>query len=436
MLNSLGRHENIVSILGSDAIKREITLSYESGQSLDKFVDRQFVSTLTDMDCQHIWRGLAGALSWIHDQGKLYNDLKPSNTMFDPRLRKAVLIDFGLASDKLERSFSTGGTPWYVAPEYLLRQRSYASDVWSLGVLMLFALGLLKLPDETEQSWKLNQVLDEESPESTKMIMWIRKVSRTKNAIPARWEVLRRVLEERASKRIRSSELLSGETNKIALLIMAPIVNTALNTVFIVRPDGQDLVEEDLPGRGRAVWVRLPLCAPRLVVSGTLERNAQGQDVEGAVQSGLPGIAFGSVLSTMAASSSSFRTRNRRHQIATPSPGCSESNASIGRAVSEHDERERSPTPSTPTATLSPSPPPTRNTAIHWNDDSGHYHHGYQPTAAESIASALQASARAHPSNSTSYNSSADDTQETMLMHAMGFLPPPVRGRARDRRWV
>jgi serine/threonine protein kinase len=43
---------------------------------------------------------------------------------------------------------SAGGTPWYVPPEFVgLKQRGYPSDVWALGVTMLYVMGKISWPD-------------------------------------------------------------------------------------------------------------------------------------------------------------------------------------------------------------------------------------------------------------------------------------------------
>ena len=85
----------------------------------------------------------------MHERGLLYNDLKADNTMYDPQSRRTVLIDFGLAYPENMRYFVGGGTPCYVCPEYINRERHQVSDIWSLGILMMFALSLIELPQET-----------------------------------------------------------------------------------------------------------------------------------------------------------------------------------------------------------------------------------------------------------------------------------------------
>ena len=83
-------------------------------------------------------RAVVAGLAAIHAAGIVHRDLKPDNflRMEDGRL---VLSDFGLATNPLDVSAVSilVGTPSYMAPEVVVGdQASFASDVWSLGVVM------------------------------------------------------------------------------------------------------------------------------------------------------------------------------------------------------------------------------------------------------------------------------------------------------------
>src|SRR5206468_270624 len=82
-------------------------------------------------------RAVAAGLAAVHEAGIVHRDVTPQNVlrMADGR---PVVSDFGLATDAFESTTSIhGGTIAYMAPEVTRGERaSFASDVWSLGVLL------------------------------------------------------------------------------------------------------------------------------------------------------------------------------------------------------------------------------------------------------------------------------------------------------------
>ena len=88
---------------------------------------------------------MASAVAYLHRQGYMHNDIKPYNIMWTYN-RGAVLVDFGL--DRGASHSLNGGTPWYVPPEWAVRgERGITSDIWALGVTMLYAFGYIRLPE-------------------------------------------------------------------------------------------------------------------------------------------------------------------------------------------------------------------------------------------------------------------------------------------------
>jgi serine/threonine-protein kinase len=73
----------------------------------------------------------------------LHRDIKPGNILFDAD-NEPKLIDFGLARSveaEPESTAVTEGTPYYVAPEKIKREReTFLSDMYSLGCTLYHAL--------------------------------------------------------------------------------------------------------------------------------------------------------------------------------------------------------------------------------------------------------------------------------------------------------
>jgi eukaryotic-like serine/threonine-protein kinase len=91
----------------------------------------------------HLAAQVADALEYIHEQGILHLDLKPSNVLLTPDGRP-MLLDFNLARDRQYRRQRLGGTLPYMAPEQLRAIGAERegpgvdarSDLFSLGVLL------------------------------------------------------------------------------------------------------------------------------------------------------------------------------------------------------------------------------------------------------------------------------------------------------------
>ena len=84
---------------------------------------------------------LAPALQYAHDSNIIHRDIKPENILIG-RYNELLLSDFGIAMlsktgrTSLEQSYSTGGTPYYMAPEMFRGKPERASDQYSLGILV------------------------------------------------------------------------------------------------------------------------------------------------------------------------------------------------------------------------------------------------------------------------------------------------------------
>ncbi|KAL7620860.1 hypothetical protein AAE478_009858 [Parahypoxylon ruwenzoriense] len=144
------QHESIVRLYGGDA--RYLSLYMEHVDGKDLAARGVWREAATDLfvgdrrDAMRILRDITGALHYVHQKRRIHNDIKPANILYS-RDRGAVLCDFGLSTRTADPA-TNGGTPYYVPPEFIGQKlRGPASDVWALGVTMLYVLRKIPFPD-------------------------------------------------------------------------------------------------------------------------------------------------------------------------------------------------------------------------------------------------------------------------------------------------
>ena len=103
---------------------------------------------------------LCEAIQYLHDQGVLHLDLKPSNILVDNE-QKPIVLDFNLSFDRTGLDGRTGGTFCYMSPEQRqvvfsregnVRQLDVRTDVFSIGVILFELLnGRLPFGDKETQ---------------------------------------------------------------------------------------------------------------------------------------------------------------------------------------------------------------------------------------------------------------------------------------------
>lgn len=86
------------------------------------------------------------------------------------------MVDFGLGRSVDEGRVEMGGSPWYKDPEFRSNGRSTLGDIFSLGVVMLYVMGELPVP-EREPGWVIHDI-HRCIPEALgKQRKWISKVN-------------------------------------------------------------------------------------------------------------------------------------------------------------------------------------------------------------------------------------------------------------------
>ena len=143
------RHSNIVVVYGADADGEEvgIWMEYIQGQTLADMIRE--TGPMSAREAIGVGVDLCRALAALHGAGLLHRDIKAHNVMRETGGR-IVLMDFSGAQtvERTVENTSVSGTPLYMAPELFDgAPASFASEVYSLGVLLFFLLSA-RLPVE------------------------------------------------------------------------------------------------------------------------------------------------------------------------------------------------------------------------------------------------------------------------------------------------
>lgn len=158
---------------------------------------------------ERIWVHATAALEYLHDEMRIKHlDVKPQNILLSDDHQTAKLCDFGHARD-IDEAVRGGGTHYYIAPEFLLSsETSAASDIWALGITMLYVLNVIPLPgsEPDAEIWQIHKLKDDKK-ERRKMRKWLRTVAEAKSIIPSRWSLLSEMLDQDPETRITAKVL-------------------------------------------------------------------------------------------------------------------------------------------------------------------------------------------------------------------------------------
>lgn len=118
-----------------------LIMSYIPGLTLESIIEKK-----GRLEAEHVvWitERILNALMYIHYHGIIHGDIKPQNVIIQPESHTVVLVDFGLSMIKPSaRSDNKGYTPYFASPEQIKGSTLLPeSDFYSLGMLMVYALG-------------------------------------------------------------------------------------------------------------------------------------------------------------------------------------------------------------------------------------------------------------------------------------------------------
>lgn len=112
----------------------------KGGELFDRITTlRRHTEALAARTLKQLFEGLA----YLHRHGLAHCDLKPDNFLYvDHKYDVIKIIDFGMAKPvpPHETHNNFCGTPYYVAPEVLMKKYTTQADCWSMGVIMFLML--------------------------------------------------------------------------------------------------------------------------------------------------------------------------------------------------------------------------------------------------------------------------------------------------------
>ena len=132
-------HPNIVTChaLEHTQTTRYLVLDYCEGGTLRSLMEEVRLAPLHSLQ---LMIDVLSGLTHAHELGIVHCDIKPENILLNLRSHgwTARISDFGIARLNQEARFRTGntGSPAYMAPERFYGQYSYASDLYSVGILL------------------------------------------------------------------------------------------------------------------------------------------------------------------------------------------------------------------------------------------------------------------------------------------------------------
>jgi len=176
------------------------------GDLLDLLMDKED-NQVTEVEASIIIRQCLKAVFSCHGNHFIHRDIKLDNFMLEGLEKNVKLIDFGLAAPiKTKKQKGYAGTPGFMAPEMMLKQRyDKAVDVWSLGVMLYIMLsGQRLMPKEDSDAQKL---IEKGKQTWQRRVRSSEELKKRELSAPA-WDLLERMLEFDAKKRITIFEAL------------------------------------------------------------------------------------------------------------------------------------------------------------------------------------------------------------------------------------
>ena len=132
------QHPNVVNVFTYEAntvVGAGVVMEYVDGRTLSQYLAENPTLAMR----RRVFEQLLQAVSYIHRNGLVHNDIKPENILITRSDNDVKLIDFGLAdNDAYYLARTLGCTKAYASPELLAKSNDIdaRSDIYSLGIIM------------------------------------------------------------------------------------------------------------------------------------------------------------------------------------------------------------------------------------------------------------------------------------------------------------
>ncbi|KAL7747057.1 Cell division control protein 7 [Sorochytrium milnesiophthora] len=100
LLSEVSGHPNIASLLSLHRKQDNVVLVLTYFKHLET---REYFGRIPIGEQRHYFKHLFSALAHIHSKNIIHRDVKPGNFLFNPHKRHGVLVDFGLAQQKVDK---------------------------------------------------------------------------------------------------------------------------------------------------------------------------------------------------------------------------------------------------------------------------------------------------------------------------------------------
>ena len=118
-----------------DEGRQYLAMDFVRGQDLEQIIEHE--GTIPELQALEWADQICDVLGYLHNNGLIYRDMKPSNIMVESQSRGIKLVDFGIAKvlQPSERGTQIG-TPGYAPPEQYQGLATRESDIYALGATL------------------------------------------------------------------------------------------------------------------------------------------------------------------------------------------------------------------------------------------------------------------------------------------------------------